>query len=426
MELEDHEEMPITIEASPPDSPRTVPPAKGSHLPENHFSHTFHLSICTFLSLIGFNGVGPMLTPVYGIIGSLTASLSWLVWGLGSATVAPLLVRRLGIKRCLLVGLFGYTLFPLTLLDPSGVLMILLGAGCGLSGSVFFNAQSLFASNASTPQTIGIHNGIFFTLLLSTNLVGNGLSYVILADYSLPYFIGIAFPVAALGIIIALAMPNTEESSGQSSSKRPEEAPSILTTLQCIWEMAWTSRRLQLYTPAMMWHGAILGVWLTWFPTNILSPCYGASAIGIYMSSFGASNAIGSLLMGVAVDKLSRRTAWFCAVMLSSVVAVVGCAVLREACLPGAHYVFAALMGLEDAACNQIFGSVMVAHFSLNPTQMSYAAGWWRLSLGLSAFLVVLTAYHLPNYVVEFLSLVAAITTTGFFFAAEKWEDSPK
>jgi len=107
----------------------------------------------------------------------------------------------------MIVGLFGYTLFPLSLLDPSGSLMILCGIAAGAGGSIFLNAQSLFASKASTPQTIGIHNGIFFTSLLATHLVGNSLSYMVLAHYPLVYWLMIGSGLAAVGVLISLFLP---------------------------------------------------------------------------------------------------------------------------------------------------------------------------------------------------------------------------
>ena len=226
--------------------------------------------------------------------------------------------------------------------------------------------------------------------------------------------------LAAVGVLISLFLPTAEDGSGSAQlSNPPEDVPTTLQTLQLIWQMVCSSRRLQLYTPAMMWHGAAFALWVTWFPTNVLAPCYGVSTIGIYMSSYGASNALGSLLAGIAVDKFSRRTVWLCGVMLTSVLGVLWCALLVGNCQPVAHYLIAALMGLEDASVNQVFGSAIATHFSQSPAQMSYAAGWWRLTLGLTAFLVMLTAYLLPITLVVTIAAMAVLGSTGLFIAAE-------
>ena len=387
---------------------------------ENHYLHTFHLSLSTFLVFIGWNSLGPMLTPIFGALGAMTLSARMIALALGSVVVAPCMIQYLGVRKCLIVGLFGYTLFPLSLLDPSGSLMILCGIAAGTGGSIFLNAQSLFASKASTHQTIGIHNGIFFTSLLGTNLVGNSLSYMVLAHYPLTYWLMIGSGLAAVGVLISLFLPTAEDSSGSAQlSTPPEDAPSALQTLQLIWQMVCSSRRLQLYTPAMMWQGLAFALWVTWFPTNVLAPCYGVSAIGIYMSSYGASNALGSLLAGIAVSRLSRRTVWLCGVMLTSVLGVAWCALLAGHCQPVAHYLIAALMGLEDASVNHVFGSAIATHFSQSLAQMSYAAGWWRLILGLTAFTVMLTAYHLPMTLVVTMTAMAALGSTALFIAAE-------
>ena len=116
---------------------------------ENHYLHTFHLSLSTFLVFIGWNSLGPMLTPIFGALGAMTLSARMIALALGSVVVAPVMIQYLGVRKCLIVGLFGYTLFPLSLL--AGSLMILCGIAAGAGGSIFLNAQSLFASKASTP-----------------------------------------------------------------------------------------------------------------------------------------------------------------------------------------------------------------------------------------------------------------------------------
>jgi len=421
MEDDEHEERALAIEMPATDSTMTGPSTSGeiTKTAKNYYFPTFHLSLCAFLMYTSWAGLESVLITLFGAAGVCTVSFSYMAYALGSIFPAPLVVSRLGVHNSLILGVFSFAIFPLSVMEPSGALMVLCGTFAGLGSSIFFIAQPVFLTASSTPETVGTHNGIFYTFLLLTFFVGNVLSTFLLTNYSVLYLVLCLTAFAFLGTTLTLFLPTSKRKQKETTTSEDEPAHAM-QTLQSVRDLVQSSVRLQLYSVPFAWQGFALAVSTTWYPTNILAPCYGVNAIGMYMSTYGIVNAMGALLSGIVMDKIGRKTTWVCGVMLTSVMAIGGCALSKNACSVVGHQLIAALLGLSDACTNVVLGSVLIVHFSETPMQLVYASGWYHLVLGVTAFLFMQVCYHFSNLFVEAVAVLGSLTVSFALFAAEK------
>ena len=186
--------------------------------------------------------------------------------------------------------------------------------------------------------------------------------------------------------------------------------------MRLVWGVLLKSRPLQMYVVAFAWQGWALGVSLTWFPTNVVTPRYGVGAIGFFMASYGAATIVGCLVAGRAVDILGRVVV-FSGAQISYGMTIIVCIFFstdKEGPWP---YAVASLMGLADAGTQTVIGSVLVSRFG---EDLSSAAGLAALVMGTSAFVATLTVYHMSDAVVEGSFLICSSAVVAVFVTAER------
>jgi len=84
----------------------------------------------------------------------------------------------------------------------------LLGAfAIGYGAAAIWNGQAVYVSRNSGPETIGLYNGLFFSLFQFNGILGNATAaWLKSADFSYPMLFFICSLVGVVGVLILAAL----------------------------------------------------------------------------------------------------------------------------------------------------------------------------------------------------------------------------
>jgi len=306
-------------------------------------------------------------------------------WSLGtlyivfafSTLVASAIVKALGLRLSMFLGGMTYIVYVIANIISAAneddttlhyYLMIPAGALEGFGGALLWTAQGAYLTFCSEETSLGLYSGIFFTLFISNQILGNVSAAILLnkgVETQLVFKILAAIAIFGL-LVFGLLRP----------VKRPESAKEIPTfgakLLEVLTFLA--DRRALLLAFLLIYSGITQSFFFGTLPLFIVE--YGEMndlSVKLYlMGLFGILDAIASSILGKLSDKVGR----FPLILLGSFVHVTGYFLLFFA-YPVNDLAFlipvACLLGIGDAAFNtQIYG--ILGYMFLGSSEASFAS----------------------------------------------------
>jgi MFS family permease len=153
----------------------------------------------------------------YNRLGFITLAALYITFALVSPFTTPL-IAKLGAKRSMWLGSFWYFwwviagLFPLILGHSHTskvivwVIMVVAGMINGFGGAVLWIGQGKYVTECSTPQNKGFHFGIFWSVLMLSQILGSAISAFLLHKFSQKVFFATMGVVSLWGFWIFLTL----------------------------------------------------------------------------------------------------------------------------------------------------------------------------------------------------------------------------
>ncbi len=134
------------------------------------------LSIGFSVSLFGFNGVCQYITAFFSEMGFPNTGFWVLIllytFFLLSSPFAGILISKYGAKLCMLVSILSYSLFALSLLSKSQILVCLAACLVGGASAPLWVGQGCYLVKASKKESYGVNSGFFVTSIMLGNTLG--------------------------------------------------------------------------------------------------------------------------------------------------------------------------------------------------------------------------------------------------------------
>eukprot|EP00117_Sycon_ciliatum_P043178 scpid73283/ scgid31298/ UNC93-like protein MFSD11; Major facilitator superfamily domain-containing protein 11; Protein ET len=182
-------------------------------------------------------------------IAFVSVSIIYFVFAFANS-FAPALVSLLGSKYGMFFGAIPYCLFIGCIIYPIVPVLFACSALLGIGAAVLWTAQGEFLTSNSTEETMSRNTGIFWALLQSSLVVGNGAVYFVMGDASTisdrlrTKLYGILTCACTLGTLLLLILRKPPQlrkdyslslsTSGQSSSERPSPIKAIGSMLKLL------------------------------------------------------------------------------------------------------------------------------------------------------------------------------------------------
>eukprot|EP00035_Acanthoeca_spectabilis_P038151 m.50519 g.50519 ORF g.50519 m.50519 type:complete len:457 (-) comp9016_c0_seq1:2-1372(-) len=269
-----------------------------------------------------FHGGGPLT-----ISGTVALGLTYGTNVLAAGTVAPIIVRRFGVKPCLLFQFSAFCLVVLANAYPRVWTVYPASIIAGGGSALLWVAEGHFITEVAaadsgphhvggSPKTaeqgvLGLYSGVFMASFALTQVAGNVISSSVLngcrscavrADYILFAVFGCLLLSALVVVVLGIKSPpeKTHANIGGVSWRREISKQ--------LWEGGQTIVEPQfLLLAPMIFANGMDGAFIFGdFTGQFLQPRVGEDNIGMNMSVFGAANTIAALVTGKLSDWTGR------------------------------------------------------------------------------------------------------------------------
>eukprot|EP01061_Rhynchopus_euleeides_P026349 TRINITY_DN4309_c0_g8_i1.p1 TRINITY_DN4309_c0_g8~~TRINITY_DN4309_c0_g8_i1.p1 ORF type:complete len:528 (+),score=190.13 TRINITY_DN4309_c0_g8_i1:71-1654(+) len=249
--------------------------------------------------------------------------------------IGPYVVEALGAKWSIATAFVTFTFFCtanfLVAMFPDSTALqwgalVPSSALVGFAASFLWTAQGAYvtlnankyayALNMDKKAVLGTFYGIFFGFFQTTQISGNLAASLLLdkAGWSNSGLMLFYLCFAGAGTLFAAIMiPNvTDDDEDYDDLDDDTSVHSITDVGRTLGESIagmtglWSDRRMALIIPMTMYTGAQQGFMWGSFTANWVKPSLGTEKIGYVMAAFGASDVLGSVLLGRASDIVGR------------------------------------------------------------------------------------------------------------------------
>eukprot|EP01059_Diplonema_ambulator_P015122 TRINITY_DN2621_c1_g4_i1.p1 TRINITY_DN2621_c1_g4~~TRINITY_DN2621_c1_g4_i1.p1 ORF type:complete len:520 (+),score=209.35 TRINITY_DN2621_c1_g4_i1:51-1610(+) len=262
-------------------------------------------------------------------VGSIAIGILYLTFTI-CCIGGPFLVDYWGSKWSIFTGFILFSAFCVANLlvaqSPSSValqwaLLVPCAALVGFAASFLWTAQGSYvttnaqlyakAHNMEEKAALGKFNGIFWMVFQLTQISGNLIASLLLneAGWSNTALMLFYLCFAGVGTIGALFIKNvsmTAEAGDeeQEELKQVEEKKCVQSVIGMV--SLWKDPRMLYLIPLIMYNGMEQGFIWGDFTSNWVKPSVGLENIGYVMAAFGATDALGSFILGKVSDITGR------------------------------------------------------------------------------------------------------------------------
>eukprot|EP00037_Helgoeca_nana_P029045 m.345276 g.345276 ORF g.345276 m.345276 type:complete len:535 (-) comp27895_c0_seq4:22-1626(-) len=271
-----------------------------------------------------------------------------------AGTIAPIVVRRLGVKSCLLFQFTAFclvvlanvyprvwTVYPASVIAGAGSALLWVAEGHFITEVALADSPSVSRTGAPVRGVLGMYSGIFMGAFALTQVAGNALSSAVLlgcrngpvsANYIMFALFGSLLVAAIVVTAVGVKSPRPRSSWSAVHKSGAEEVPAdderdtahsshhaqqigadadeswSKAIVRQIGEGASTAMELDfIFLAPMIFANGMDGAFIFGdFTGQFLEPRVGENRIGLNMSTFGATNAIAALIVGRLSDRIGR------------------------------------------------------------------------------------------------------------------------
>eukprot|EP00095_Tigriopus_kingsejongensis_P001318 snap_masked-scaffold249_size238305-processed-gene-0.10 protein:Tk01318 transcript:snap_masked-scaffold249_size238305-processed-gene-0.10-mRNA-1 annotation:"unc93-like protein mfsd11" len=247
----------------------------------------------------GFHGSG------YTSLAIIYTAFSLANWG------APPVVALLGSRATMVVGTIFYALFIAQFYYPNDILLYGSSVLIGLGAAVLWTAQGNFLTVNSDGGTMTRNSGIFWAMLMSSNLIGNtfvyfqfrGLEDIDTHTRGVVTIVLFSICVAGMGVLFLLRKPTW-------TSEDPHAQDTPTQALKRAWALLWTPNML-LLSITFFYTGLELTFWSGVYGPSIgFTQAFGLQAkslVGLHGIFIGVGEISGGLLFGIFGHVVVKR-----------------------------------------------------------------------------------------------------------------------
>jgi len=279
-------------------------------------THLLNLLLMSVAFLGIFSAFGATQNLVSSIIpgnlGYWSVATVYVAFCFGALLISPALTKLLKPRLSLVLGSLTYLGFILANLWPDWATLIPTAALLGVGAAVLWAAQGAYLTatgvnyakdrGEEVRSAMGFFNGIFWAIFQCTQVIGNLLGAFVLSSagesstHLLFYiFVGIA---GAGSLLLCFLRP-------EQTSEEKDNTPLSVRILDAIFLMK--DKRMLFLIPTLFYSGIEMGFIFGDFTKECISNPLGTGWIGFVMSVFGATDAIGSFVLGRLSDKAGKR-----------------------------------------------------------------------------------------------------------------------
>ena len=267
------------------------------------------LSVAFLLIFFGFNGVQQYVTPFFSeaemvSVGFYSLIIIYLSFTL-SGQISAVFVSKYGAKKCMPTGAIFYSLFIISLLSGSAILIYFASALLGIAAALLWTGQGSYLIRVSDEKSYGANAGFFSSLQSLGSALGVLFLGVLVAAlyFKLSFLLFSIFPV--LGFLLMFKLKNVKV------EKQPNNFALIKKSLT-----SKTALRISiLYFSFYFIFGLVIGI----VPLEI-KKLIGVSYIGFFSSLFYIMPIIFSFIFGKISDVKERKFM----VILAYVICIIG------------------------------------------------------------------------------------------------------
>jgi MFS family permease len=350
------------------------------------------LTVAFLFIFLGYDGVQQYVTTFFSDagmveIGFYSLILVYLSFML-SGPVSAVIVSRYGARNCMITASVFYSLFILSLLTKSAVLVYLASVLIGFSAALLWTGQGSYLIRASREEFYGANAGFFNSLRILGSAIGVlSLGFLIsFLPLDLPFLVFSVFPVIGLLIMFWLRDLRKEQKASQFRLVRKS-----ITSV--------TALRLSLIFFSFMFvFGLVIGI----IPLEI-KRTLGVSYTGFLVSSFYAMPILFSYFFGRLSDIRGRK--WM--LVLSYIILLAGLALMYFS----EHMLFL-VSGILLLALNysimRTIGSALVGDVSTKDNLEFLAALFWVFqNIGTTSALVLSIVFQTKMLFMVSLAIIA-------------------
>ena len=272
------------------------------------------LSLAFLLLFFGYNGGQQYVTTYFSSLGVVDLGFYSLIiiylFFTFSDPLAAVFVSKYGAKKSMIISSLFYTLYMLSLLSKSTLLIYLGSALLGIAASLLWTGQSVYLIRTSEAHVYGKNAGFFSTLLA----VGSGIGILVfglvlqIIPFKDTFLIFSLFPTLAFFILCLLQSQKTVDEqnkiNGQTKTNHFQLLRKSITSLTA-WQLS------SIWFVMSFVSGLIMGI----IPLEI-GKIFGLSYVGYFSSLYFILPIFFSYFIGKISDKYGRKIMIFCAYLL--------------------------------------------------------------------------------------------------------------
>lgn len=284
---------------------------------KNHARDAHILSFSFFFIFCAYGAAQNLESTVNteGDLGTTSLGILYTSFTLFSVVASPV-VRGLGTKRALVLGSTGYLLFIASNLKPSWYTMVPASLYLGFTASIIWVSQGTYLTSTARSHAktchlhegtvIGNFNGEFWGMFASTQVVGNLISFFLLGDgkegdsTSLLFTVFLGCMILGASLMCFLSKRDDKWEDLPQNSSISNMLKSVIAPL--------LELRIWLIIPLIAYSGLQQAFVWAEFTKHVVEPALGVSGVGAAMASFGAADAICSVVAGRLTSGLSSVT----------------------------------------------------------------------------------------------------------------------
>lgn len=358
--------------------------------PRECWGNLLLMSFSLFFAFTGFSGTQNLASTSldfkeYGVNGSTALTIVYAVFAL-FALAGSSFVKLVGEKYAIAIQIINLTLlvgsniYPRTwTLYPAAVLV-------GIGGGAMWTAQgsyttwlaSMYAEGGTSPDiksSVGLYQGVFWGIFQATQVAGNLISSLVMHKIGLSMVFIIYVASMAIGFFISLLIVRrkghkAEHRYDDSDDDRHQSCGEVMCSAI---KFAFTEPRFALMIPISVASGIEMTFSWADLTKNWIAPSLGEDNIGYVMMVYGASDAIGSVVVGYGCDIVGFLFVFWVGAILQMIIIVF----LYVRTIPEGAWtelcIILALWGLCDAVWNAGLSAAISAWFTGGEITVAFA-----------------------------------------------------